>query len=302
MRDQAGQGWATPEESARVPTPNTPPTGPMLAPAVMPVTGPPSSIPPPIATEPLATEPGRSRSPLLLIGVLVAVVAGGAFAATQLIGGDDPEDDARTATTGPVADAVTGAVVTTAVSDPTADPEPSTQLTAELADDLVVETVAEPPVTLQPPVTLREVPVDSFEPVDYAGLTEDEILTACYSRRSSSGLATCLRDGIAAGRLDEGILLAEYQFLECRGADLRSGYDFELDGQITNSYQLSDADYTRLASEAAVCFQDKVDQGLIEDYEVPADFVRLECAGGLNPYPQTTEFFEAWLDCVYELN
>jgi hypothetical protein len=68
-------------------------------------------------------------------------------------------------------------------------------------------------------------------------------------------------------------------------------------------YEMTDADYTALIATANQCFTALVSQGVIEDFEVPADYLRPECAEGRNPWnydaPDQAELFDRWLDCIY---
>ncbi len=66
---------------------------------------------------------------------------------------------------------------------------------------------------------------------------------------------------------------------------------------------MSDEEYTALIVKANECFAGLVAQGAIEDFEVPADYLRPECAEGRNPWnieaEDQQELFDRWLDCIY---
>jgi hypothetical protein len=102
-------------------------------------------------------------------------------------------------------------------------------------------------------------------PVDY---------TECYNQLDPAAATECFNRYVANGDIDQSYLPVELRFPEC-------GYQGNWGGQ---AQSLPDADFIAAAEAARPCFLDLVDQGLIEDWQLPNEITHLECFEGRNWY------------------
>lgn len=121
---------------------------------------------------------------------------------------------------------------------------------------------------------------------------EDMVYDACLALGDVDGIIECLTGAVARGELPEYYLGIELRYPECGLAPSAL--------QIEPAWDLSDAAYTELMESAASCFEDAIARGEIDEFEVPAEYLRPDCAEGLNPWASSDEeFFDRWLDCIY---
>ena len=83
------------------------------------------------------------------------------------------------------------------------------------------------------------------------------------------------------GYIDSGDMPDYYMPIGLRHPECGIG---EITLGIVAEYELSDEEYTAILVTANTCFTDLVAQGVIEDFEVPAEYLRPECAEGRNPW------------------
>lgn len=136
---------------------------------------------------------------------------------------------------------------------------------------------------------------DATVPDDDALSEADALYQECMALPTAPEAATCLQGHVDSGALPDYYVPIELRFLECGLGDIVLG--------ITPEYELSDADYTAVLTAANACFTALIEQGQIEDFDVPAEYLRPECAEGRNPWsfeaPDNEELFDRWLDCIY---
>ncbi|MDJ0770804.1 MAG: hypothetical protein QNJ12_18570 [Ilumatobacter sp.] len=104
---------------------------------------------------------------------------------------------------------------------------------------------------------------------------DDEGYFECYDLRDATEAATCFQGYVDRGEMDETFVPIELRFAECGYADVT--WSGEL-------YSLSDDEFIARAESARACFLEKVDQGLVEMWELPTEIAHLECFEGRNWY------------------
>jgi hypothetical protein len=123
----------------------------------------------------------------------------------------------------------------------------------------------------------------------------DRLYQECVALPTAEEAAACMQGHVDSGAMEEYYMPIELRFLECGVGDVVLG--------ITPEWELSDQDYTVILRKANECFTGLINSGQIEDFEVPAEYLRPECAEGRNPWafgaPDEEEFFDRWLDCIY---
>lgn len=123
----------------------------------------------------------------------------------------------------------------------------------------------------------------------------DRLYQECVALPTAEEAATCMQGHVDSGAMEEYYMPIELRFLECGVGDVVLG--------ITPEWELSDEDYTAILLKANECFTGLIQSGAIEDFEVPAEYLRPECAEGRNPWAfgaeDEAEFFDRWLDCIY---
>jgi hypothetical protein len=117
----------------------------------------------------------------------------------------------------------------------------------------------------------------------------------CTSLATADEAIACMEAAIGAGEMPDYYMPIELRYPECGVADVTLG--------IVSEYDMSDEEYTVMLTTANTCFTALIEQGVIEDYEVSAEYLRPECAEGRNPMSfeaaDQAEIFDRWLDCIY---
>jgi hypothetical protein len=101
-----------------------------------------------------------------------------------------------------------------------------------------------------------------------------ELIDACYAEDDPDLAAVCFQSFVASGQLELWLVPIELRFPEC-------GYTGAWRG---GHYQLPDAEFIAAAEAARPCFFDLVEQGVVDEYELPAEISSLECFEGRNWY------------------
>lgn len=124
---------------------------------------------------------------------------------------------------------------------------------------------------------------------DEAYEREEELRQSCYAQPE---IASCLQGHIDAGDLPPWSLPTELKYPEC-------GLSGIVTGEMT-MVQLSDEEYTALITFAHGCFAELIEAGEVTEFEVPADYQRIECAEGRNPWRFDDDgLFDRWIECIY---
>ncbi len=150
-------------------------------------------------------------------------------------------------------------------------------------------------------ITFDSIPDDSIDdplvddtiPAEFEAA--EEAYSACLQSPTAEEAAACLEQGIADGVIPEYYMPVELQFLDCGLGEVAMGK--------VSEYDLSDEEYTSMLVVANECFTALIADGSVEEYLVPPEYLRPECAEGRNPFsfeePQDG-LFDRWLDCIYE--
>lgn len=172
----------------------------------------------------------------------------------------------------------------------------------DLVEDFPTETL--PPIDTIPGDTVPSVTI-SEGTVPGESIPEDTIVeefgeaeeaySVCIQSATAQEAKTCIEQGIADGVIPDYYLPVELQFLECGLGDVYIGKVVE--------YDLSDEEYTTILLAANECFTALIADGSVEEYLVPPEYLRPECAESRNPWglegPQDG-LFDRWLECIYE--
>ena len=134
------------------------------------------------------------------------------------------------------------------------------------------------------------VPGDDSSPGD-----AEDAYSDCLASGTAEAARDCIVAGIDAGVIPDYYLPVELQFLECGVGDVYIG--------LTSEYEMSDDEYTAMLVAANTCFAGLIADGSVEEYLVPPEYLRPECAEGRNPWSFDSDddgLFDRWLDCIYE--
>jgi hypothetical protein len=101
-----------------------------------------------------------------------------------------------------------------------------------------------------------------------------ELIDACYAEEDPDLASACFQSFVASGQLELWLVPIELRFPEC-------GYT---GAWLGGHYQLPDAEFIAAAEAARPCFLDLVEQGIVDEYELPAEISSLECFEGRNWY------------------
>lgn len=112
----------------------------------------------------------------------------------------------------------------------------------------------------------------------------------CYSELDVAAAQTCFADAVAAGDLEPAMVPLVLRHPEC-------GYTAAWAGGI---YRLSDEEFIAAAEQARPCFLDLVEQGVVDEFELPTEISHLECFEGRNWYNvfDDPEYDERYYDCL----
>ena len=122
----------------------------------------------------------------------------------------------------------------------------------------------------------------------------EEAYSTCLQSATAEEARDCITAGIDSGVIPDYYLPVELQFVECGLGDVF------LD--VTPEDEMTDEEYTALLTKANECFRELIDAGSVEEYLVPPEYLRPECAEGRNPWSFETDddgLFDRWLDCIY---
>jgi hypothetical protein len=126
--------------------------------------------------------------------------------------------------------------------------------------------------------------------------SQQQIVTECYSLGDAAKIVACLSENVASGALPEYFLAPELEFPECGLSEFSLGTAMLSD--------LSDAEFTSIMQAASVCFGELIVAGTLTEFDVPSEYLNLECADGRNPWDfsraDSNEFFDIFLECVYK--
>ncbi len=132
---------------------------------------------------------------------------------------------------------------------------------------------------------------DDFGDVDYEA--EQAIVEECYAIDDVAGVTACLVTAVDSGQIAGYYLGVELQFPECGLAEQSLGR--------LSMFDLSDEEYTATLEVASTCFADLIASGDVDEFEVPSEYLRPECAEGRNPWNFELDdtFFDTWIECIY---
>lgn len=103
---------------------------------------------------------------------------------------------------------------------------------------------------------------------------------SCASETEYAAYSSCLKVGISDGSIDASSVSPYFRFDECGvGESYWKG----------DVYNMSDEEFTALASSAAPCFQKYVADGTITEFELPYELARPDCLEGRNWYNVTDQ-------------
>ena len=116
----------------------------------------------------------------------------------------------------------------------------------------------------------------------------------CYSEVDPVAAQACFADEVAAGVIDPTFVPVVLRHPEC-------GYTVAWGGSL---YNLSDEEFTAAAEAARPCFLDLVDQGVLDEFELPTEIAFLDCFEGRNWYnvfddPEYDDRYYACLEAGY---
>jgi hypothetical protein len=134
------------------------------------------------------------------------------------------------------------------------------------------------------------------EPELDAFVSQQQIVTECYSLGDAATIVACLSENIASGALPEYFLAPELEYPECGLSEFSLGTAMLSD--------LSDAEFTSIMQTASVCFGELIVAGTLTEFDVSSEYLHLECADGRNPWDfsraDNNEFFDTFLECIYK--
>jgi hypothetical protein len=103
---------------------------------------------------------------------------------------------------------------------------------------------------------------------------------ACFNETDYQGYASCIKAGLDDGSIDPTSIAPYFRFAECGAGESYWNGDV---------YSMSDEEFTAFATGAAPCFQQKVADGTITDFELPYELSRPDCLEGRNWYNATDQ-------------
>lgn len=146
------------------------------------------------------------------------------------------------------------------------------------------DVIVEPPTAVTPDGS-EDGSVD--DPVDDSASWED-----CYDTLDVEEATSCFRAAVDAGEIDASFIPVALRHPECGYAQSWGG----------GTYSLGDDEFIAAAEAARPCFLDLLDQGLVDEYELPTEIAYLECFEGRNWYNvfDDPEYDERYFDCLDE--
>jgi hypothetical protein len=98
---------------------------------------------------------------------------------------------------------------------------------------------------------------------------------ACFNETEYQAYASCIKAGLDDGSIDPASVAPYFRFDECGVGERYWNGDV---------YSMSDEEFTAFATGAAPCFQQKVADGTITEFELPYELLRPDCLEGRNWY------------------
>ena len=98
---------------------------------------------------------------------------------------------------------------------------------------------------------------------------------ACFNETDYQEYASCIKAGLDDGSIDPTSIAPYFRFDECGVGELYWNGDV---------YSMTDEEFTAFATGAAPCFQQKVADGSITEFELPYELLRPDCLEGRNWY------------------
>ena len=138
-----------------------------------------------------------------------------------------------------------------------------------------------------------DVIVDTPPPPVVAGSDGSDGSTSwedCYDQSDPDEATACFQAAVDTGEIDVSFVPVALRHPEC-------GYEQSWNGGI---YSLGDEEFIAAAEAARPCFLDLVEQGLVNEYELPTEIAYLECFEGRNWYNvfDDPEYDERYFDCL----
>jgi len=103
---------------------------------------------------------------------------------------------------------------------------------------------------------------------------------ACYNETEYQAYASCIKAGLEDGSIDPTSVAPYFRFDECGVGELYWNGDV---------YSMTDEEFTAFATGAAPCFQQKLEDGTITEFELPYELSRPDCLEGRNWYNVTDQ-------------
>jgi hypothetical protein len=155
---------------------------------------------------------------------------------------------------------------------------------------------AQPPMTTFPELPIIDDLDDSAIDDEYSDEYSDEFADdpgyyICYEERDAATATACFEKLLLAGEIDEWEFPTMLRFPECGYAEI--GWSGDL-------YQMDDATFIATAESVRPCFLGLLEQGLVEQWELPSEVTHLECFEGRNWYAtyDDAEYDERYFDCI----
>jgi hypothetical protein len=114
---------------------------------------------------------------------------------------------------------------------------------------------------------------------------------SCYDVADVAEATACFESFVASGDIDASAIPVELRFPECGYAE--TSWTGEL-------YQLPDDEFIATAGAARSCFLDLVEQGVVNEWELPSEITHLECFEGRNWYNvfDDPEYDARYYECI----
>ena len=123
---------------------------------------------------------------------------------------------------------------------------------------------------------------------------EDDVDPAeeCWIESDAAAAATCFDALVADGEIAPGDVPWYLRYPECGLADLGWNGDY---------YSLPDEEFAATVADAAPCFQELVDSGEADEFELPVELLHPDCLFGRNWYAATDDDYLAeFEDCAFD--
>jgi hypothetical protein len=113
---------------------------------------------------------------------------------------------------------------------------------------------------------------------------------ACFNETEYQAYASCIKAGLEDGSIDPTSVAPYFRFDECGVGELYWNGDV---------YSMTDEEFTEFAAGAAPCFQQKVADGTITEFELPYELSRPDCLEGRNWYNVADQdYVDRVFDCT----